>query len=301
MQDTFEQLKKNRKSNFEKLAAELEKASGKTQYEADDRVWYPQVDKVGNGYAEIRFLPSPKGEDVPFVRVFDHGFQGPNGSWYIEKSLTTLGKQDPVSEYNTKLWNTGLESDKDKARKQKRRLSFYSNIYIVKDPANPEHEGKVFLFKYGKQIFDVLYEANNPKFPDEKPIDPFDLWEGASMKLKIRNVEGQRNYQKSEMDKVGPLASDAEMKKIWEKAYSLKEFIDPKGFKPYADLQKRLNNVLGLDQEVRTTAPLEADNAPVEKSSKPTEEKEISPETEEDEDLNFFKSIADDDSESLLA
>jgi len=255
---SFLQLKKNSgKGSLETLTAELTKLSGKQTQESrtDDRIWYPSVDKAGNGYAVIRFLPPPEGEDVPFIRMFDHGFQGPTGQWYIENSLTTLGKQDPVSELNTKLWATGLESDKAVVRKQKRKLNFYSNIYIIKDENNPENEGKVFLFKYGKKIFDKLNEAMQPAYPDEDPLNPFDLWEGADFKLKIRNVEGYRNYDKSEFAKPSALSDDDKtLERIWKQCHSLQAFLAPSNFKSYDELKTRLNLVLGLDTNVSTPA-----------------------------------------------
>ena len=202
---SFAQLKRNRKTNFEKLTAEVSQLeSGKQTKEEDNRFWKPAVDKAGNGYAVIRFLPAPANEDVPFVRIWDHGFQGPGG-WYIEKSLTTLGQKDPVSEYNAQLWATGTKENQATVRKQKRRLHFVSNIYVVSDKSNPQNEGKVFLYQYGKKIWDKINAAMHPEFEDEKPLNPFDLWEGASFKLKIRNVEGYRNYDKSEFDAPAPL------------------------------------------------------------------------------------------------
>jgi gp32 DNA binding protein like len=246
----FAKLKAQSGKSLAKLTSELNKINGNGTQESfkDDRFWYPNVDKAGNGYAVIRFLPAPGEEDVPFVRLFEHGFKGPTGSWYIENSLTTIGKQDPVGEYNTQLWNSGLDSDKEIARKQKRKLHFISNIYVVTDQQNPENEGKVFLFKYGKKIFDKLNDVMNPSFPDQEPMNPFDLWSGANFKLKIRNLEGYRNYDKSEFAAPCPLSSeDEEMEKIWKKSYSLKAFLDPSNFKSYDELKAKLNKVLGLD------------------------------------------------------
>jgi gp32 DNA binding protein like len=309
---TFAQLKKNRKSNFEKLNEELKKAAGgKVEFKKDDdRIWYPDVDKVGNGYAVIRFLPAPEGEDVPFVRKFRHAFQGPTGSWYIENSLTTLGLPDPAGEYNTKLWNTGREADKDIARKQKRKLEYFSNIYVIKDGANPENEGKVFIFRYGKKIFDKLFEANNPKFEDEKALDPFDLWEGANFKLKIRNVEGYRNYDSSSFDAPSKLfADDGKLEKIWKQAHALKPFIDPKEFKSYDELKSKLNRVIGVgiepeheDHPDERLEQFEKAHKPKAKAAAPKNEPELEPEVEgDDDDLNFFRNIADDTEEELLA
>lgn len=253
---TFAQLKKlSGRTSLETLTSELNKFQTQTDSKKDERFWYPAVDKAGNGYAVIRFLPAPNGEDVPFVRIFEHGFKGPTGSWYIENSLTTIGKQDPVGEYNSQLWNSGLDSDKEIARKQKRKLNFISNVYVVTDQQNPENEGKVFLFKYGKKIFDKLNEVMNPQFADEDAFNPFDLWAGANFKVKIRNLEGYRNYDKSEFAKVGPLADDdAEMEKIWKQTHSLKTFLDPSNFKSYDELKAKLNRVLGLDTAGNVTA-----------------------------------------------
>ena len=246
----FNKLKANSgKKSLDDLTKELTKLSGNQESKgSDDRFWIPTVDKAQNGYAVIRFLPAPPDEDIPFVRVFDHGFQGPTGLWYIENSLTTLGKQDPVSEYNSKLWNSTTDDkspERSQARKQKRRLSYISNVYIVNDPGNPANEGKVFLYKYGKKIFDKLNEAMNPQFEDEDAMNPFDLWDGANFKLKIRQVEGYRNYDKSEFDKIKPLLTDdEELEAIWKKEHSLKSFLDPANFKTYDELQARLLKVL---------------------------------------------------------
>jgi len=247
----FAKLKQMRgNKSLEALTAELNKFnSNQGESKKDDRFWYPNVDKAGNGYAVIRFLPAPGSEDVPFIRMFNHGFKGPTGSWYIENSLTTIGKTDPVGEYNTMLWNSGLDSDKEIARKQKRKLTFISNIYVVTDQLNPENEGKVFLFKYGKKVFDKLNEAMNPQFADEDAMNPFDLWTGANFKLKIRNVEGYRNYDKSEFAAAGPLLDDdAELERIWKSEYSLQEFLAPSNFKSYDELKAKLYKVLGLDE-----------------------------------------------------
>jgi len=238
-------LRKSR-GGFDTLMKEVEKIANPTsEQKSDERFWQPVVDKAGNGYAVIRFLAPPKGEELPWVRIWNHGFQGPAGKWYIENSLTTIGQTDPVSELNTKLWNSGNEADKEVARKQKRRLTYISNILIVKDPSNPENEGKVFLFKYGKKIFDKIKDVAEPQFEDEKPINPFDFWEGANFKLKIRNVEGYRNYDKSEFDSPSPLAEDdSKIEAIWNRQHSLTEFLDSKHFKTYDELKKKLDMVL---------------------------------------------------------
>ena len=243
---SFADLKKQSKFGFEKLTSEIEKLQNAGTSSADDRLWKPEMDKSGNGFAVIRFLPAPEGEDLPWAKIWSHGFQGPGG-WYIENSLTTLGKKDPVAEMNRELWNSGHDSDKEIARKQKRKLSYYSNIYVVSDPANPSNEGKVFIFKYGKKIFDKIQAAMQPEFQDETPINPFDFWERANFRLKIRKVEGYWNYDKSEFSSVSTLGdfSDSELEKIWRSEYPLAEFMDAKNFKTYEELESRLNIVLG--------------------------------------------------------
>lgn len=303
---SFAALKKT-SGNFSKLAEQLDKTSNPSQNQnsgEDTRFWKPDVDKAGNGYAVIRFLPAPEGEDIPWVRLWDHGFQGPGG-WYIENSLTTLGKPDPVSEYNSKLWNSGIEANKEIVRKQKRRLKYIANIMVVSDPKHPENEGKVFLYQFGKKIFDKINEAMNPAFEDETPINPFDFWEGANFKLKIRQVEGYRNYDKSEFDASSTLLdSDEELEAVWNKQYSLQEFLDPKNFKSYDQLQARLNKVLGLSGAVATTATAEElEEAPApavqETASAPTPKATAAsaPQVEEDEDdtLSYFAQLAEED------
>jgi hypothetical protein len=289
------------KSALESLNKKLASIAGnESKGGADDRFWSPTVDKAGNGYAVIRFLPAPPNEDVPFVRIFDHGFQGPGG-WYIENSLTTLGKNDPVSEYNSKLWNSGVEANKEIARKQKRRLHFISNIYVVQDSGNPDNEGKVFLYKFGKKIFDKLNEAMNPQFADEEAVNPFDLWAGANFKLKIRNVEGYRNYDKSEFDKQGPLdADDSKLEGIWKKEHSLSAFLDASNFKSYDELQAKLMKVLGEDVSgARASAAKKAedqdlpwDEEPAPKQKAAAAPKQAAVEDDDDESLEFFKNLA---------
>ena len=267
---SFAKLKKQSKlgSLTQKLVKEVEKMNN-TGGQGDDRLWKLEVDKGGNGYAVIRFLPAPDGEDLPFVKLYSHAFQGPGG-WYIENSLTTLGQKDPVSEFNSQLWNNGTDSGKDTARKQKRKLTYISNIYVVKDPANPENEGKTFLYKYGKKIFDKLTAAMQPEFEDEEAIDPFDFWQGANFKLKAKNVAGYRNYDSSEFAATSALLKDDDaMEEIWKKEYSLAELVANDQFKTYDELKTRLGYVLGnkpvrndsetVEQEVedvRASAPV---------------------------------------------
>jgi hypothetical protein len=306
MSTSFADLKRSRPS-IEELTNQVNKSLGTNQSQQngpDDRIWKPTVDKAGNGYAIIRFLPAPSGEDVPFVRVWDHGFQGPTGQWYIESSLTTIGEKDPVSEYNSQLWNSGIESNKDQVRKQKRRLSFYSNIYVVKDPGNPDNEGKVFLYKYGKKIFDKLNTLMNPEFEGDEPVNPFDFWEGANFKLKIRQVGGYRNYDSSEFDRSSALKDDdGELEAIWKSQYGLQDFVDPKNFKPYDELKAKLYRVLALDAGAAIatgstdTFAEEADTfsrQPV--AAAPELPSTPSPTSaEDDDDLEFFKNLANED------
>lgn len=295
MSTSFANLKKTQKTSLDSLVKAAEKLITRTDNVRDQRLWKPEVDKSGNGYAVLRFLPAPKGEDVPWVKIYDHGFQGPGG-WYIENSRTSLGvgEKDPLSEHNSMLWNSGIESNKDVARKQKRRLKYFSNILVVKDPANPDNEGKVFLYQYGAKIFEKLQNAMQPEFEDESPVNPFDLWEGANFKLKIRNYEGYRNYDKSEFETASPVeGEDSRLEEIWNSQYSLVEFLDPKNFKSYEELQARLSRVLGNetkpDLRVVTAAP-EARSAPaVETDSVPWST------DDDDESLSFFKKLADDD------
>jgi len=305
MATSFSQLKRSGSSNLDVLTKELNKLQGNQQQSnKDDRFWQPEVDKVGNGYAVIRFLPAPQGEDVPFVRIWDHAFQGPGG-WYIEKSLTTLGEKDPVSEYNSQLWNSGVDANKDLVRKQKRRLYFVSNIYVVSDPSNPENEGKVFLYRYGKKIFDKLNEAMNPAFQDETPVNPFDFWEGADFKLKIRKVEGYRNYDKSEFSaQAALLQDDDKLEEIWKTQYSLQEFVNRDQFKSYDELKARLEKALALGgaTAVGATAAATAaeDTVPwnePEQAAAPSipEAKQPAQEEEEDESLSFFEKLANED------
>jgi hypothetical protein len=292
---SFANLKKQ-SGNLDKLAKALEQLNSAESPKKEDNFWKPEVDKAGNGYAVIRFLPAPSvdgDEGLPWVKVFDHGFQGPGG-WYIENSLTTLGQKDPVSEYNSQLWNSGIEANKEIARKQKRRLSYIANIYVVEDPKNPENEGKVFLYKFGKKIFDKINEAMNPQFEDEKAFNPFDLWGGADFKLKIRNVEGYRNYDKSEFASTGTLGDldDDKLEAIWKKEYSLKEFLDPSNFKSYDELKSRLDRVLGLDgaaPKPRTTVE-QAKASPVRKAE--TTQAAVA---EDDDDMAYFSKLAEEE------
>jgi hypothetical protein len=304
----FADLKKQSKlgSLTAKLVKEVEKMNNNTG-SSDERVWKLECDKSGNGYAVIRFLPTPDGEDLPFVKLYSHAFQGPGG-WYIENSLTTLNQKDPVGELNTQLWNNGTDAGKELARKQKRKLTYISNIYVVKDPTNPQNEGKVFLFKYGKKIFDKLTAAMQPEFEDEESIDPFDFWKGANFKLKAKNVAGYRNYDSSEFANPAPLLDDDDaMEAVWKKQYSLAELVAADQFKTYDELKKRLDYVLGskgsrrMDNEVaeeeeysRGPAPsLDEDLRTELNNLKPTRSVSVD-EDEDDDTLSYFAKLAED-------
>ena len=301
---SFANLKKNSKSSFDKLTAELSKLNKAAIPNNDEEnFWRPDVDKAGNGYSVVRFLPAPEGEDVPFVRIWDHGFQGPGG-WYIEKSLTTLGQKDPVSEYNSELWNSGVEANKDIVRKQKRRLTFISNVYIVKDTLHPENEGQIKLFKYGKKIFDKLNAAMNPEFEDENPLNPFDLWKGADFKIKIRNVEGYRNYDKSEFDESSKIFDDeSQIEELWNSyansdGHKLQSFIDPSKFKSYDELKAKLHRVLALDSGNHPSVnkdPVESAPPPVEKKAEPKKQAAAVTSDDDDDAMDFFKKLAEED------
>ena len=298
---SFSDMKQRSKTNLASLIKETEKISNPNTFgEADDRYWRPELDKSGNGYAIIRFLPAPEGEDLPWARIWNHGFQGPGG-WYIENSLTTLGQKDPVSEHNSTLWNSGIEANKEVARKQKRRLNYTSNVYIIKDPAHPENEGQIKLYRFGKKIFDKINDLMNPEFEDETPVNPFDLWEGANFKMKIRKVEGFSNYDKSEFDTpVALLEDDNKMEEIWKTQHSLQEFLAPDNFKSYNDLKVKLDKILGT-ATVPTVAgepsPKLAD-PPFDggKPFTPTEAAQpyVPPtaENEDEEGLNYFSKLA---------
>ena len=295
---SLDALKKQ--NSLDKLLGAVEsenKPQEKKSY-VDERLWKPEVDKSGNGYAVIRFLPAVKGEDLPWAKVWNHAFQGPTGQWYIENSLTTIGQKDPVSEMNTAYWNSGVESDKEIARKQKRKLQYFANIYVVSDPKHPENEVKVFLYRFGKKIFDKCMEAMQPAFEDETPLNPFDFWEGANFKLKIRKVDGYWNYDKSEFAAPSALLDDDDaLEEVWGKQYSLEEFTAPTNFKSYDELKTRLDTVLAgtvsvgnvtnvmEDEPVETTVTVDTKESPA-----PTVD--VS-DDEEDDSIDYFQKLAD--------
>jgi hypothetical protein len=302
---SFAQLKKNRSKSLENLSQQLDKLTNKGYSDPEkEKYWTPTRDNAGNGFAIIRFLPAPENEDLPFVQIWDHSFQGPGG-WYIQKSLTTIKQEDPVSKYNSHLWNTGNEKDKEQARKQKRRLKYHSNILVIKDPANPENEGKTFLFAYGKKIFDKLNDLMNPQFEDETPVNPFDFWEGANFRLKIREVEGYANYDKSEFDSPSALfdGNDEKLEEVYNNLHSLQELIHPSKFKTYTELVTQMNRVLGIISTENTSQTRKTDDrseldktldmSSIGKEKSSTEMKSSNTSADdEDEDLEFFRNLA---------
>ena len=278
-------------------AAVAENKSPEKKSYVDERLWKPELDKTGNGYAVIRFLPAVDGENMPWAKLWNHAFQGPTGQWYIENSLTTLNQNDPVSEMNSAYWNSGVESDKEIARRQKRKLQYYSNIYVVSDAKHPEHEGKVFLFRYGKKIFDKIMEAMQPAFEDEEAINPFDFWNGANFKLKIRKVDGYWNYDKSEFEAPTALFdNDDDIEKVWKKEYPLVDFTAPTNFKSYDELKTRLNMVLAGTTTVGNVTTLMEDEPVVEPvvSTKEEPAPTVTVDDEDEDTMDYFQKLAED-------
>ena len=306
---SFANLKRNR-DQISNLLQAAEAVGGSTEKKSytDERMWKPTVDKAGNGYAVIRFLPAGEGQDVPWARYWDHGFKGPQGQWYIEKSLTSIGLNDPVGEMNSLLWNSGIEADKDKARTQKRRLHYVSNILVVSDPGNPANEGKIFMYQYGKKIFDKIMDMMQPQFQDEEPVNPFDMWEGANFKLKIRQVEGYRNYDKSEFASLSALAdNDEKLESLYNQMHDLSEWTDPKNYKTYDELKTKLNSILGmsapqtvaaavsLDEVARPNEPAAVLNPHIpQEPREPVTAEQVSEEGEED-TMSYFARLANTD------
>ncbi len=305
---SFANLKRNRNAIDQLVkAAEATNTNQSGNKYTDDRIWKPTVDKSNNGYAVIRFLPASEGSELPWNRYWDHGFKGPTGRWYIERSLTSIGQNDPVGELNSKLWNSGIESDKEVARKQKRRLHHVSNVLVVSDPGNPANEGKVFLFQYGKKIFDKLMDAMQPDFQDEEPINPFDFWSGANFKLKIRDVEGYRNYDKSEFAAQTELSSDdTYLEEVYNQIHDLREYTDPKNYKTYDELQAKLMAVLGEQASVGAPTMKQEESlgepqpAPTMRAAEPVqmetaEMSSATPSAEDDDIMAHFANLVNED------
>jgi len=293
----FANLKRS-SGNLDKLSKAIEALNTSEGSDKSDNYWKPEVDKAGNGMATIRFLPAPAvdGDDaLPWVKMFSHGFQGPGG-WLIDNCLTTKNQQCPVCEHNSSLWNSGIEANKEIVRKQKRKLNYIANVYIVSDPKHPENEGQIKLFRFGKKIFDKITEAMNPQFADEQAINPFDLWGGANFKLKIRKVEGYQNYDKSEFESPAPLSTDdAKLEKIWKSEHSLKEMTADKEFKTYDELSTRLNRVLGLNGEtIKPKTTVEQMKATPEAFKPKAAEPELSL-SGDDDDMAYFSKLAEED------
>ena len=295
---SFANLKQNRDQISKLIQAADQAGGGEKKNYTDERIWKPTVDKAGNGYALLRFLPATEGQELPWVRYWDHGFKGPTGLWYIENSLTSIGQPDPVGELNSKLWNSGIESDKDRARDQKRRLHYVVNMLVLQDPSNPANEGKVFLYKFGKKIFDKIMDSMQPEFADEKAVNPFDFWEGVDFKLKIRNVEGYRNYDKSEFAAQTPLHSgdDVKLEALYNQLHDLSEFTDPKNYKTYDDLKAKLGRVLG-EEAIMSGAPTMAQtaqmNEPAPAPVQPVTAENIP--SEDDDTMSYFARLANED------
>ena len=293
---SFANLKSNRDQISKLIQAADQAGGGEKKSYADDRIWKPTVDKAGNGYAVLRFLPAAEGQELPWVRYWDHGFKGPTGLWYIENSLTSIGQPDPVGELNSRLWNSGIDADKEKARDQKRRLHYVVNVLVVSDPSNPANEGKVMLYKFGKKIFDKIMDSMQPEFADESPVNPFDFWEGADFKLKIRNVEGYRNYDKSEFASPSALhdGDDAKLETVYNQLHDLSEFSDPKNYKTYDELKAKLARVLG-EEAVGGGAPsvvqMNQMNEPAPSPMEPVTAEEVAT-NDDDDTMSYFARLA---------
>ena len=290
-------LKKQNSLNKLLSAAESEsKPQDKKSY-VDERLWKPQLDKTGNGYAVIRFLPAVDGENMPWAKLWNHAFQGPTGQWYIENSLTTIGQKDPVSELNTRYWNSGVESDKEIARRQKRKLQYFSNIYVVSDSKNPDNEGKVFLYRFGKKVFDKIMEAMQPAFDDEVAINPFDFWKGANFKLKIRKVDGYWNYDKSEFDSTTSVLVDNDdaLEEVWKKQYSLKEFSASTNFKSYDELKTRLDTVLAGTTVVGNVVDTEPETLTIDTKEEPAPKVSVTDDDDEEDTMSYFEKLAEEE------
>ena len=301
---SFADLKRNKDTMQKLLDAANATGGGEKKSYNDERIWKPTVDKAGNGYAVIRFLPQAEGQELPWVRYWDHGFKGPTGKWYIERSLTSIGQEDPVGELNANLWNSGIDEDKETARRQKRRLHYVSNIMVVSDPGNPDNEGKVFMYQYGKKIFDKLMDAMQPQFADEEPYQPFDFWDGADFKIKIRQVEGYRNYDKSEFASRAAMSDDeAKLEGIYNSMHDLGEYTDPKFYKSYDELKTKMNSVLGLvdAMPIRVYVKLTPQAAPTPMSEMPAQSIEevasapVAPETDQEDTMAYFAKLANSD------
>ena len=298
---SFENLKRNR-DQISKLvqAAEATGGGGEKKSYVDERVWKPTVDKAGNGYAVLRFLPGAEGQELPWARYWDHGFKGPTGLWYIENSLTSIGQNDPVGELNSRLWNSGIEADKERARSQKRRLHYVANILVLQDPSAPQNEGKVFIYKFGKKIFDKIMDSMQPEFADETPVNPFDMWEGADFKLKIRNVEGYRNYDKSEFSSASALyeSDESKLEAVYNQLHNLSEFTDPSNYKSYDELKAKLMRVLGEEAEMGAPTVVQMNQvnepAPAPEPVAPVTAEEVNKQ-DDDDTMSYFARLANED------
>lgn len=239
----FKDFKKNKGNFLETLNQKIKESN--TTFEPDARYFQVTKDKAGNGVALVRFLP---GKDTPWVRYWSHSFEY-NGGWYIENSRTSLKEDDPVSEYNKLLWDSGKEEYKEFVSLKpgtKRKLNYVSNIYVIEDPANPENNGKVFLYQYGAKIYDKIKALMQPSIKTLPPVNPFNPFDGANLQIIIKKVAGYPNYDDTKFIQEGSkLGNDDEIEKIYNQQYDLEDILKESNFKPYEKLKARLIKVLG--------------------------------------------------------
>ena len=306
---SFAALKNNRTdlSKLVQAASNAGPEDTKKHNVTDERFWIPTRDKAGNGYAVIRFLPGNAEAPTPWVRYWDHFFKGPTGQWYIEKSLTSLGQVDPLAESNSRLWNEdGSEEAKRTVRERKRNLRYVANVLVISDPSAPSNEGKVMLYKFGKKIFDKIMDSMQPQFPDEVPVNPFDMWQGADFTLKIRKVEGYPNYDASAFKSTSAISSDDEaLEAYYDNQYDLSEWSDTKNYKTYDELKARLAVVLGesstparviesLDQRANTPSFPEQSQSMAASAPDPVI-KTAESSMNDDDTMSYFAKLAADD------
>jgi hypothetical protein len=290
----FQDYLKNRSSVFDTMTASIKKEVNGEKTYGDDRIWKPKMGQDGTGYAVVRFLPGTDSNKTPWVKIFDHAFQGPSGKWYIENSLTTIGQKDPISEYNSKLWNSGIESNKDVARKQKRRTSYYANVLVIKDPSDPASEGKVKIFKFGQKIFEKIMTALQPEFADDAALNPFDLFEGANFRIKLKTVAGYWNYDASDFERPSPLSEDeSKLESIFNAQHDIHDLVSPDKFKTYDELTEKMNSVLN-DGSTSYDAPVQKAAPQAVAKPAPAAVTAATSSSEDDDLESYFKSLAND-------
>lgn len=293
---SFASLKKSSKACFAALVEKMN-AEKSNSYNREEGFWQPDVDKAGNGYAIIRFLPAPEGEDMPYVKLYNHAFKVRN-RWYIENCPTTIGSQCPVCDVNNDLWETGSQVNQDIVRKRKRQLSYITNILVISDAKHPENEGKVFLFRFGQKIFSKIMNAVQPEFEDEIPFNPFDFWEGANFKLKIRNLEGYRNYDKSEFEAPSALfdGDDEALESLWKTQKSLKELVSDSQFKSYGELKKKFDAVVGPATSTSRVIEDDDEDPPFDIEPPKSVSNPVTPtSSDDDDDLAMYAKLLDDE------